>query len=66
MLATKPLAILAISKIDTSTSDAMPTPVRSAYLGLGTEGTSAMPLGTAGSTEPGAPAAAAASASHFA
>lgn len=43
----------------------MPTPVRSAYLGLGTVGTTANPLGTGGSDEPGAPAAACASASHL-
>ena len=38
MLAMKPLANLTISRIDTSTIAAMPTPVRSAYLGLGTLG----------------------------
>ena len=63
--ATKPLAKRVMSRIDTSTSAAMPTPVRSAYLGLGTLGAIAMPLGTAGMAEPGAPAVLAASSSHL-
>ena len=53
MLATKPLANFTISRIDTSTSAEMPTPLRSAYLGLGTVGTIARPLGAGGSEEPG-------------
>ena len=66
MLAMKPFAYLAITRMDTSTSAAMPTPVRSAYLGLGTLGTRATPLGIAGKAEPGDVAAAAASANHLA
>ena len=65
MLAMKPLANLAISRMDTSTTAEMPTPVRSAYLGLGTVGTTAKPLGTGGSDEPGAPATDCISLSHL-
>src|SRR5256885_15001766 len=64
-LARKPLAKRAISRMDSSTMAEMPTPVRSPYLGLGMVGTTAKPLGTGGSEEPGAPAVAWASASHF-
>ena len=64
-LARKPLAKRAISRMDNSTMAEMPTPVRSPYLGLGMVGTTAKPLGTGGSEEPGAPAVAWASASHF-
>ena len=53
MLATKPLAYLTMSRIDTSTSAEMPMPVRSAYLGLGSVGTIDRPLGTGGRAEPG-------------
>ena len=62
MLATKPLAYLTISRIDTSTSAAMPRPPRSAYFGFGTEGTIARPLGIGGTELPGEVT----SASHFA
>ena len=48
MLATKPLANLAISRIDTSTRAAMPMCGSCAYFGLGTVPTSARPLGIAG------------------
>src|SRR5688572_8107673 len=53
MFATKPLACFTISKMDTSTSAATPKPGRSAYLGLGTVGMMAKPLGTAGIELPG-------------
>ncbi len=53
MLATKPLANLTMSRIDTSTSAEMPTPLSSAYFGFGTVGTIARPLGTGGMAEPG-------------
>ena len=49
MLATKPLAYLAISRIDTNTIAAMPMWVSWAYLGLGTLGAMFKPAGTAGS-----------------
>ena len=66
MFETKPLAKRAISRIDTSTSAAIPTPASSAYFGLGTLGASVTPFGSAGSAEPGAEAAAVTSASHLA
>ena len=65
ILAQKPLPKRAMSKMVSSTMPEMPTPVRSAYLGLGMVGTMAKPLGTGARDEPGAPAAAWASASHF-
>ena len=64
MLATKPLAYLEINMMVTSTKPAMPTPVKSAYLGLGILGNNARSLGMAGNVEPGALAAAAAASNH--
>jgi len=55
--------IVEINKIDTNTKEAMPTPVRSAYLGLGILPSKAKSLGMG---EPAAEAAAAASLSHLA
>ena len=66
MLEMKPLPYLAISRMDASTSAAMPTPLRSAYLGLGTLAARARPLGMAGTLLPAALAAVATSASHLA
>ena len=60
MLATKPRAYLAISRMETSTMAAMPMCDNCAYLGLGTEPTMAMPWGT-GDTLPLAAACLAAS-----
>jgi len=50
--------------MEASTRAATPTPIRSAYLGLGTVGRMARPLGMAGRAEPGAAASLPASASQ--
>ena len=62
ILATKPRAYLTISRMDSSTTAAMPRPTGSAYFGLGTEGWMAKPCGRGGAWPPGAVT----SASHLA